>query len=153
MNPIHFTCAASLPNSPAQIAQKILDVENWTDFTGYGPLPGIKCAEFEERTAEIVGSRIRVRNTDGSEHVEEIIEWQPENGTIRMELKNFPAPLSRLASGFEEAWSLSWDGTATAIERHFTLHPHSIATKLPLWLISRLLRKAVNRHLKKMEAA
>lgn len=43
----------------------------------YGPLPGIREAEFEAKTAEIVGTRIRVTNRDGSTHVEEIVEWEP----------------------------------------------------------------------------
>jgi hypothetical protein len=35
-------------------------------------------AEFAVKTPEVAGSRIRVSNTAGSSHVEEIVDWQPE---------------------------------------------------------------------------
>jgi hypothetical protein len=43
---------------PEDISRQILDITNWFDFKGYGPLPGIRAAGFEVRTPEIVGSRI-----------------------------------------------------------------------------------------------
>ena len=97
MNPITFTCHATLEITPEEIAQQILDVTKWLDFKGYGPLPGIRAAEFEVRTPEIVGSRIQVTNTDGSKHVEEIVEWQPAQ-RIQLQMKDFSAPLSRLST-------------------------------------------------------
>jgi hypothetical protein len=61
------------------IARQILDLTKWLDFHGYGPIPGIKGAEFDVQTPGIVGSRIRVTNLDGSSHVEEIVERQPDH--------------------------------------------------------------------------
>ena len=66
MKSITFACKKTLPLAPEEIANQILDVEKWPEFQGYGPIPGIKTAEFEIRTANIVGSRIRVTNLDGS---------------------------------------------------------------------------------------
>lgn len=96
MKPIKFACHDTLPFGPEEITRRILDLTNWPDFQGYGPIPGIKVAEFEVRTPGIVGSRIRVSNTDGSSHVEEIVEWQPDR-RLRMRFQDFSAPLSRLA--------------------------------------------------------
>ena len=76
MNPVCFPCETTLPLRPNEIAEQVLDITNWPDFEGYGPLPGNTSAEFEVRTPEFVGSRIRVENTDGSSHVEEIVEWE-----------------------------------------------------------------------------
>ena len=72
MKPITFACEEKLAVPPERIAEQILDLGLWPGFRGYGPLPGIRAAEFEARTPEVVGTRIRVMDTDGSVHVEEI---------------------------------------------------------------------------------
>ena len=59
MKPITFSCAEILGISSDEIARQILDVARWPDFKGFGVLPGIKAAEFEIETPEIVGSRIK----------------------------------------------------------------------------------------------
>jgi hypothetical protein len=89
MKPITFACHETLPLASEKIAEQILDVAKWPDFRGYGPIPGIKSAEFETRTPNVVGSRIRVTNLDGSSHVEEIVEWQPER---RLQLQMGDSP-------------------------------------------------------------
>jgi hypothetical protein len=55
MKPITFSCEAALPLAPEGIARQILDLTKWPDFHGYGPIPGIKAAEFEVQTPGIVG--------------------------------------------------------------------------------------------------
>jgi hypothetical protein len=88
MRPITFSCTETIPLTPEDIVGQILDLANWTDFKGYGVLPGIKAAEFETRTPGVVGTRIRVTNTDGSSHVEEIVEWEPDR-YLRFDMKEF----------------------------------------------------------------
>ena len=89
MRPIRFSCSDTLALAPADIAGRILDLANWTDFKGYAVLPGIRAAEYEVRTPGVVGSRIRVTNTDGSSHVEEIVEWEPGR-SVRLRMNGFP---------------------------------------------------------------
>ena len=149
MRPIRFSCADTLRLSPADLAGRILDVTDWTDFKGYAVLPGIKAAEYEVRTPGVVGSRIRVTNTDGSSHVEEVVEWQPEN-SLRLRMTEFSAPLSRLATEFVESWAFERAGTATRVTRSFEMHPKSAVARPALWLISLLLRRAIARHLRQM---
>src|SRR5436309_611211 len=149
MRPIRFSCADTLRLSPADLAGRILDVTDWTDFKGYAVLPGIKAAEYEVRTPGVVGSRIRVTNTDGSSHVEEIIEWQPDH-SLRLRMKEFSPPLSRLATEFVESWAFRRIDNATSVTRSFELHPKSGFTRPVLWLISLLLRRAIARHLREM---
>src|SRR5262245_27082572 len=152
MNPITFTCEETLLLAPEDIARQILDLTKWPDFTGYGPIPGIKVAELECQTPGIVGSRIRVTNQDGSSHVEEIVEWEPDH-RLRLEMKDFSAPLSRLATGFEETWEFKRNGNETLVTRSFRLHANSVLARLLLWVISFLLKRAIARHLREMKTS
>ncbi len=138
--------------SPCEIAEQILDISNWTDFHGYGPLPGITAAEFEIRTPDVVGSRIRVCNSDGSTHVEEITEWCPDE-RIALKMQDFSAPLSNLATGIDEVWEFNPSAESTKVIRSFQMHPKSTLARPVLWLVSRLLKRAINRHLHEMKDA
>lgn len=149
MRPIRFSCEETLQPLPAELAEGILDLANWTSFQGFGFLPGIKSAEFEVRTPGVVGSRIRVTNTDGSRHVEEIVEWNP-NHRLRLHMGSFSAPLSHLATSFEEEWEFQRMDQATRVTRSFVLHATSAFTRPFLWLISVLLKRAIARNLRQM---
>ncbi len=72
----------------------------------------------------VVGSRISVTNTDGSSHIEEIVEWQPQH-RLRLHMRDFSAPLSRLATGFQETWESDRIDGATRVSRSFELHAKS----------------------------
>jgi hypothetical protein len=149
LKPITFACEETLGLLPEQIAEQILDISRWSSFQGYAVLPGIKAAVFEIRTPEIVGSRIRVTSTDGSSHVEEIAEWEPAR-RVRLHMRDFSLPLSRLATGFIETWEFSRIGRDTRVIRSFELHATSRVTRPLVWLISMLLKKAIARHLRLM---
>jgi hypothetical protein len=149
MKPLSFSCNETLNLAPEDIARQILDVTKWPDFHGYGLLPGIKSAEFEVHTPEIIGSRIRVTNTDGSQHVEEIVDWQPDH-RLQLHMKDFSAPLSRLATRIEETWEFELVGNETKVTRSFQMHAKSALARPFLWVISILLKKAIARHLREM---
>jgi hypothetical protein len=150
MKPISFSYKATLVLAPEDIARQILDLTKWPEFHGYGPIPGIKVAEFEVQTPGIVGSRIRVTNGDGSSHVEKIVEWEPKHH-LRLEMKEFSAPLSRLATSFEETWEFNRNGNETHVTRSFRLHAKSFLARLVLWMISFFLKRAIIRHLRDMK--
>lgn len=150
MKPISFVCEALLPQTSAEIAAQILDLSNWTDFTGYGIIPGIASAEFETRTDRIVGTRIRVINQDRSTHIEEIVEWDVDR-RLRLDMKEFSTPLSRLATGFEETWEFKRQGESTRAVRAFKIHPRSFLARPLLKLISLFLKRAIERHLRRMQ--
>jgi hypothetical protein len=149
LKPTTFSCEQILVLAPEDIAQQILDVTKWPDFHGFGLIPGIKVAEFEVRTPEIVGSRIRVTNTDGSKHVEEIVEWHPDH-RLQLHMKGFSGLLSHLATGIEETWEFERMGNETKVTRSVELHAKSVLARPVLWLISILLKKAITRHLRAM---
>jgi hypothetical protein len=149
MKPITFTCEETLLLAPEDIVRQILDLTKWPDFHGYGPIPGIKVAEFDVQIPGIVDSQIRVTNQDGSSHVEEIVEWESDH-RLRLEMKEFSAPLSRLTTGFEETWEFQRNGNETHVTRSFQLHAKSVLARLPLWMISFFLKWAIVRHLREM---
>jgi hypothetical protein len=152
MKPISFTCEETLPLAPEEIARQILDLTKWPDFHGYWPIPGIKTAEFDVQTPCIIGTRVRVTNLDESSHVEEIVEWQPSH-RIRLEMKEFSPPLSRLATRFEETWEFKRTEKGTHVTRCFHLHAKSIPKWLLLQVISFFLKWSIARHLREMRAS
>jgi hypothetical protein len=149
MKPITFACREMLPLAPEEIAEQVLDLTKWPEFRGWGPIPGIRSAEFETSTPAVVGSRIRVANLDGSSHVEEVVEWQPDR-RLRLQMGDFSKPLSRLATGFVETWEFERVGHETMTVRSFELNAKSMLTKPALWLISFFLKRAIARHLREM---
>jgi hypothetical protein len=152
MKPITFTCEETLSLTPESIAQQILDVARWPEFKGYGFIPGVRVAVFEVQTPQVVGTRIRVTNTDGSSHVEEIVEWQPDQRLTLM-MKDFSPPLSLLATAFEETWEFNRLDHATKVTRSFKLHARSSLTRICLMPISWFLKRAIARHLWQMRNA
>lgn len=150
MKPITFSCIETLPLAPQAIAELMLDLANWSSFTGYGPLPGVKSAEFEVRTPNVVGTRIQATNGDGSRHIEEIVEWDPDR-RLRLDMKEFSPPLSLLTTHFEEIWEFEPEGERTRVVRSFRMYPRSFIARPILWLISLLLRRAVTQHLRFMK--
>jgi hypothetical protein len=152
MKPITFACEETLVLTPEEIVQQILDLTKWPEFHGYGLIPGIKVAEFEVQTPSIVGSRIRVTNGDGSSHVEEIVEWKSDH-CLRLEMKEFSAPLSRLATVIEESWEFKRTGNETHVTRSFRLHAKSFLACLLLRVIAFFLKRAIIRHLREMRTS
>jgi len=150
MKPITFACKETLPLPPHVIAEQILDLSRWPEFHGCWPIPGVKAAEFEIESPNIVGTRIRVTNRDGSTHVEEIVEWQPDQ-KVELHMSEFSAPLSRLATGFDETWRFDRGENGTTVTRSFQIHAKSRLTRLPLRLIAFLLKRAIAHHLREMK--
>ena len=149
--PIQITATRSLRRSPEEIGQELLRLENWKNFNGYGPLPGIREARFRHRTPEVVGTQIEVTNRDGSSHVEEIVEWL-HTGSIVIRMSGFSAPLSRFATHFIERWTFSAEGGAQRVCRSLALHPSGWAGGVFLRLIGPLMRRALDRHLQELGA-
>jgi hypothetical protein len=152
MRPITFRCEETVSITPGDILRQILDPACWPDFTGFGVIPGIRAAQLEVQTPGIVGTRFRVTNTDGSSHVEEIIEWQPDR-RLKTRMHDFSAPLSHLATHFEETWEFQSVGDKTRVTRLFQLHAKSALTRPLLWVISLFLKRAIARNLRQMSAA
>jgi hypothetical protein len=146
MQPITFRCRQQIARPAEAICAEIANTANWTAFRGYGPLPGIAEAVYEHRTDQLVGSRIRVRNTDGSGHLEEITAWS-SGQEVAMTFHSFTPPLSVLATHFTEVWTFQPEQGGTLVTRTFGLYPRHRLASPALWLIAQLLRRAVARQL------
>lgn len=151
MRPIRFSCRKIISLRPSEIMAQISDTERWKEFTGYGILPGIAEAYYIHKTGDMKGSRIQVKNTDASSHVEEILLWQ-EGQRIEMKMYEFSPPLKYIASHFLETWAFDKgeDEKTTLILRSFELYPKFWLTCPILWLISLVFRKAITHNLDDM---
>jgi hypothetical protein len=147
--PITFTCQQTIAVAPTQISSAIADVTQWRDFKGYGFLPGIAHAAYEVQTSKMIGSRIRVHNTDGSSHCEEIYEWV-DGKRVAMKFCDFSPPVKSLATLFLEEWQLERQGNGTLVTRTLTLAPKNALTRPLLWFISIFLKRAIDRQLAEM---
>ncbi|MFN8382847.1 MAG: SRPBCC family protein [Anaerolineales bacterium] len=149
MKPIEISIHGHTKRSPQEICAEFLDTERWSDFKGYFILPGIKRASFESKTPSIIGSRIKVQNTDGSSHVEEIIEWDVEN-KIALKFQEFDSPLKNFATHFIETWKFSPSNNGTEITRSITMYCKGVLGWLMLLPISRLMKKAFEKNATQM---
>ncbi len=150
MHPIGFIVEKTIHNSPKEICKNVLDVETWSSFDGFGLLPGIEKAEFEKRTKKMVGSRIRVKNSDGTDHLEEILEYE-SGKKIVMKIFDFPTALSYMATHFIEEWNFKkLEKNKTLVTRKFQLYPTSFITRPFLNQISSLMEKSIAKQLDEM---
>lgn len=147
MSPITIQTHGITPVTSQVICAGILDMERWPDFKGYWFLPGIEKAYFEYKPADVVGSRIRVHNLDGSSHVEEIVKWEVES-QVTLQFGNFSPPLNGLATHFVENWHFRPTANGTEITRTMALYPKNFRGGLMLRLIAPLMKKAFEQHLR-----
>lgn len=152
MRPITFKCEQSIQKSGSELCVMIADMAYWSEFNGYGILPGVESAEYRKRTPTMVGSQISVRNTDGSAHVEEITQWV-DGQAITMKMHEFSPPLRHLATHIIEEWEFQAASGGTLIGRKFSMYPRNHLTRPLLWLISLLMQKAIAQNLAEMAAA
>lgn len=143
---IEQTITATLPIPAAEICRGLLQTERWSEFTGYLVIPGIKSAAFELKTPEVLGSRIKVYNLDGSTHVEEIIEWDLGR-KVALKFGEFGRPLSMLAEGFVEEWRFQPTDTGSVVTRSIRMTPTGLFGWLLLWPISLMMKQAFARQL------
>jgi hypothetical protein len=146
MKPVEIKIVGRVQKSSSEICTEILDTERWSEFEGYSILPGIEKAHFEVKTPELVGSRIKVQNKDGSSHVEEIIEWDVDNRIV-LRFQEFNSPLKNLATHFIETWEFRKSADGTEASRIMTMYPKGLPGWLMLIPISKLMKKAFEKNL------
>lgn len=146
MKPIEIKVTGFIRKSSQEICAEFLRTERWQEFQGYSILPGIKSASFETKTPGLVGSRIKVENTDGSSHIEEIVNWDTEN-RIAMRFQEFASPLQNLTSHFLEEWEFHRSADGTTVLRKMTMYPKGTFGWMMLLPISGLMKKAFQKNL------
>ena len=128
------------------MSAEFLDTSRWPEFQGYLFLPGVRGAQIETSEPGMIGTRIRVQNTDGSTHVEEIIAWDPGR-RIAVRFGEFQPQLSRLATYFEETWDFRETGEGTEVIRRMELHPKGMLGRVMLPWVAILMKKAFKRQM------
>ncbi len=146
MKPIEIKVEGFIRKSSHEICAEFLRTERWQEFQGFSILPGIKSASFHTQTPNLVGSRIQVENTDGSAHIEEIVEWDTDR-RIAMRFQEFTPPLQYLASHFLEEWEFSNSTDGTAVSRKMSIYPKGVLGWTMLLPISGLMKKAFQMNL------
>jgi len=141
MKPIGIKITAQINQSSEEICAAFLDTNRWAEFKGFSILPGIQKAHFENKTPELVGSRIKVLNSDGSSHLEEIIEWDVSH-RIALRFQDFSAPLQHFATHFIEVWEFRQSTEGTVVSRSMVMYPKGLFGWLILVPISKLMKKA-----------
>ncbi len=153
---IQISCSIK-SSLPAESIRKIfLAVENWSDFKGFGVVPGIHKAKYIIQTDGVVGSRIQVTNVDGSSHLEEIVDWRetsPDSFFMTIKIQDFKGPLRRISTGILETWAITVgpSGQGTTVVRSFWINPLGLVASILLrFLIGPMLRIAIKKHLREI---
>lgn len=146
VKPIEIKVTALTGKTPQELQADFLDAARWSEFTGYLLLPGIRRAEFEFKTPQVVGSRIRVQNTDGSRHVEEITVWEADR--IEVRFQGFQPPLANLSTHFIETWEFCPSADRTRVTRAMQMFPKSGLARIALLPIAYMMKKAFTKQLR-----
>jgi hypothetical protein len=101
------------------------------------------------KTPGLIGSRIKVHNTDGSRHVEEITDWDVEK-RIAVRFQEFQPPLSHFADHFLVTWEFKRSGAGTEVTRRMSLVPSGLPGALLLPPISLLMKKSLEKNLARL---
>jgi hypothetical protein len=117
------------------------DDNNFTCFTGYGPIPGITRARYETPGPPRLGAIRRIEKTDGTEHREEITVFEaPVRHTSR--ITGLTPPFSWLVREAADDWRFRAEGSAlTVVERTFVFELTTPLVAPIAWLILHLFMK------------
>lgn len=139
-----FTTVNEYAVPATAVFDTIADTTTWHTFTGFGPLPGIACAEPSD-TPLRVGSVVRVTNTDGSVHHERVTAFE-RGGRYTVEL-TFGAPAAWVVRRMVEDIAYEPTAAGVRVRRAFHVEPRSLfAWPLAALLAHLLLKVAVRRH-------
>ncbi len=141
-----LSVSRSIAAPPDAVHAHLSDLSNLTDFTGYGPIPGIRAARWEGDGQARVGAIRRVENTDGSTHREELVCWDPS--VIEDRIFDFESPLRHFVREIRDRFELAPAEVGTRLDRRFVVELESpLAYPLARLIGALFLRPALRRHL------
>lgn len=138
MKPIQIKSILKTKLQPPEVCTYILDINQWPKFRVCGVLPGIKRAEFERKSKEIVGSRIKVISDNKTTYIEEITEWNASSGVSLMFME-FSPPIKYLTTHFIETIEFRIASRQAAATRTMIMYPRNKIGRLLLIPVSRLM--------------
>jgi hypothetical protein len=151
MSPLHFSIDELVPISPQDFATRLLDLNHWQSFAGYGSIPAIKSAVEENRTPAIIGTAIRITNADASTCLATITEWHPDY-RVAIKTTDLTPPLSDSITSIEETWDLEPEPDGqTRITRLVQIFPKSDENNEEVERVALDLKKAMLMHLHQLK--
>ena len=148
---MHVTLRHLFSANPERLFDFTTDARNFDSFDGFGPIPGIAGAAYETPGEPRLGSRRRIRKTDGTDHFEEIVLFE-RPGRHVSRITGIAPPFSWLVRWGEDDWRFHPAGTGTLIERTFRFELTSpLAALIAAPLLHVFMRGAVRRDLRNIE--
>lgn len=131
----------------------LTDVANLSEFVGFGPIPGIREAKWENEDGIRLGAIRTVVNTDGTQHREEVVGYDPPR-RIEDRIFDVTSPLRHLAKDIRDEFVFETVEDGTRIVRTFSVEPKNrLAVPVVSMMAKTALRPALLRHLEALEAA
>ena len=148
---IGFTARAAFDTTIDQLFDFTNDAANFTSFTGFGIVPGIKEAVYITPGLPALGSRRRIMKTDGTEHIEEIVAFdKPVRHSSR--ITGLTPPFSWLVRSGEDDWRFAPAERGTSVERRFSFELTTpLAWVIAYPLLQIFMRGAVGRDLREIQ--
>ena len=143
---LEFKLTETFSMQADEFINEIFIAENWSKFKGYGILPGVKHVVITNENKSKIGTKFNVTNTDGSKHVETVVEYIP-NKLLVLKFSDFTKPLSNYASHFIEIYKFDNVEDKTHLERTFQMYTLNISGKIILYLMKYFMKKAIRKHL------
>ena len=135
---------ALVPTSRSVVMGHLGDIRAMVDFVGYGPVPGIKQANWLTEGGFREGARRQVENLDGSRHEEMIVEVSAERIVERA--SHFSSPVRLLVHTITDTFILTDRDGSTQLQRVFVLHLRHLAFWPLGTALAFFLRRALRRH-------
>lgn len=143
---IEFKITGNFKMQADEFINEIFVAENWSEFKGYGILPGVKHVEIRDYSKSKVGTKFNVTNTDNSRHIETVVEYIP-NKLLVLKFSDFTKPLSNYVSHFIETYKFDRVKNKTHLERTFQMYPLNVSGKIMLYMIKYFMKKAIRKHM------
>lgn len=145
MEAVRFVTESVYRGSPNAVIDRIFDPREWQTFRGWAMIPAVREVTISEFREDRVGTIFSVENTDGSTHLEIVVNHTPEQ-LLDMRMEGFSRPLGWFADYFLESWRFERRGESTQMQRIFELHARNGPGKLLLYPIAFCLKRAIQAH-------
>jgi len=150
---VSFTVRHFFPVDRERLFDFTNNASNFVSFVGFGPVPGIRQASYETPGQPRLGSRRRILKTDGTEHLEEIVAFDPPLRHVSR-VTGLSPPFSWLVLSGEDDWKFEESSGGTVVERTFAFELTSpLAAMAAFPLLHLFMRPAVRRDFRNIAKA
>lgn len=139
------------PADPARVFALALNTELFPSlFPGFGPIPAVLSVERLDDGPLAVGSRRRVRSSDGGELLEQVLELV-EARRHRYAVNGFRPPFSWWVQAAEADWRFTPSAEGTEVRWEYRFAARGWLARLPVAVLAHLcFRPAMRRCLERL---